>query len=55
MLDSQEFAMLGVSDDLRGYFSPLVLSAIMDVYAKQLAEERNHPLKTRRYMSKVDY
>lgn len=37
------------------YFNPIVLSAVLRVYAEQLAIIRNHPLTQRRYMWKLEY
>ncbi|MEG0591684.1 MAG: SIS domain-containing protein [Coprobacillus sp.] len=37
------------------YFSPMVISAVLRVYAEQLAIIRNHPLTKRRYMWKLEY
>jgi len=54
IIDTKEFE-IPVAEELRGYFSPFILSAVLDVYSNKLAEERNHPLSTRRYMGKIDY
>ena len=37
------------------YFNPMVLSAVLRVYAEQLALVRCHPLTMRRYMWKLEY
>ena len=37
------------------YFSPMLISAVLRVYAEQLAIIRNHPLTKRRYMWKLEY
>jgi len=55
IIDTKDYNLPGIADDLRGYFSPLVLSAILDVFADSLAKQREHPLSTRRYMGKVKY
>lgn len=55
LIDTKDFELPGVPEDFRGYLSPLVLLAVMDVYAKKLAEQRNHPLEIRKYMGKVEY
>jgi fructoselysine-6-phosphate deglycase len=55
LIDTKEFALPGVDESIRGFMSPLVLSAVMAVYSDKLAEIRNHPLKTRKYMFKVEY
>lgn len=56
LIDTKDYNNLeNISDDFKGYLSPLILSAVMDVFSKKLAEARNHPLETRKYMGKVDY
>ena len=55
IVDSKEFDLPGIPEEFRGYFSPLVISSIMDVFSKNLADKRDHPLETRKYMGKVDY
>lgn len=56
LIDTKEYNNLeNISDDFKGYLSPLILSAVMDVFSKKLASARNHPLETRKYMGKVDY
>jgi len=55
IVDSKEFDLPGIPDKFRGYFSPLFISSIMDVYSKKIAAKRNHPLETRKYMGKIDY
>jgi len=55
VLDTKEFDMPGVDEKFRGYFSPLVCSAVLDRYSKNIADVRNHPLKTRKYMGIVEY
>lgn len=55
VIDTKEYDLKGIPEDLRGYMSPLVISSIMDRYSENLAEVRNHPLSTRRYMFKVEY
>lgn len=55
VIDAKDYQLSGISDDLRGYFSPFVFSAILDVFAENLAKQREHPLSTRRYMGKVTY
>jgi len=55
VLDAKEFDLTGVAKSVKGYIAPLVLQAILRQYAEELAEIRNHPLSTRRYMWKVPY
>lgn len=55
VVDTKDFELTGVPAELKGFFSPLVLSAALDVYSQNLARERNHPLSTRRYMGVVEY
>ena len=37
------------------YFSPMVITGVLRVYAEQLAIVRDHPLTQRRYMWKLEY
>jgi fructoselysine-6-P-deglycase FrlB-like protein len=55
LVDTRDYELKGVPDHLRGYLSPLVVSAVLSRYSDHLAAFRNHPLSTRRYMFKVDY
>jgi fructoselysine-6-P-deglycase FrlB-like protein len=55
IIDTKDYALPGVPDDLRGYFSPLVLLAVLDRFSQQLAAKRDHPLTVRRYMGKMPY
>ncbi|WP_391203066.1 SIS domain-containing protein [Psychrobacillus sp. L4] len=55
VLDAKEFDLTGVEESVMGYIAPLVLQAVLRQYAEELAEARNHPLSTRRYMWKVPY
>lgn len=55
VIDEKDFDFTGVADEVKGYFGPLVLNYVLRKYAEQLAESRNHPLTTRRYMWKVEY
>jgi len=54
-IDTREYALPGVAEDLRGYFSPFVLLAVLERFSQNLAVSRNHPLTTRRYMGIVQY
>src|SRR6056297_349504 len=55
LIDSKDYELAGIPEKFRGYFSPLVISSIMDVFSKKIADKRDHPLETRKYMGKVDY
>ncbi|QIZ10703.1 SIS domain-containing protein [Priestia megaterium] len=55
VLDAKEFDLKGVAESVKGYIAPLVLQTVLRQYAEELAEARNHPLTTRRYMWKVPY
>ena len=56
LLDGKDF---GIANVIPGhvveYFNPMVLSAVLRVYAEQLAIARSHPLTQRRYMWKLEY
>lgn len=55
VLDAKEFDMSGIDGSVQGYIAPLVLNKVLRSYANALADARNHPLTTRRYMWKVEY
>ncbi|GLI51418.1 MULTISPECIES: SIS domain-containing protein [Tepidanaerobacter] len=55
ILDTKDYPLPGVDEEMRGYLTPFVLSAALDKYSEKLAEIRNHPLSIRRYMGKVPY
>lgn len=55
VIDTKDYPLPGVPEELRGYFSPFVLLSALDRFSQNLARERNHPLSTRRYMGKVSY
>jgi fructoselysine 6-phosphate deglycase len=55
LIDTKAFELPGVPEDLRGFLSPIVISAVLSRYSDHLAEYRQHPLSTRRYMFRVDY
>ena len=54
-VDCATFIMDGIDADLRGYFAPVVLGAVMRQYADALADHRGHPLSVRRYMWRMEY
>jgi fructoselysine-6-P-deglycase FrlB-like protein len=55
IIDTKDYALAAVPEDLRGYFSPLVLLAVLDRFSQRLAAKRDHPLTVRRYMGKMPY
>ena len=55
VIDTKEFELKGIDEAFRGYFSPLVCSAVLDSYSKHIADVRNHPLSKRKYMGIVEY
>lgn len=56
VLDGKDFGLASeVPASVAEYFNPMVLSAVLRVYAEQLAIKRNHPLTQRRYMWKLEY
>lgn len=55
VLDAKDFDLSNVAESVKGYIAPLVLQAVLRKYADELADARNHPLSTRRYMWKVPY
>ena len=56
VLDGKDFGLGSeLHKSVADYFNPIVLSAVLRVYAEQLAIVRNHPLTKRRYMWKLEY
>ncbi|TCP20773.1 fructoselysine 6-phosphate deglycase [Scopulibacillus darangshiensis] len=55
VLDAKDFDLNEIDETVKKYIAPLVLNDVLRLYAEKLADERNHPLSTRRYMWKVDY
>jgi fructoselysine-6-P-deglycase FrlB-like protein len=56
VIDSKDFGLSSeVGSDVVDYFNPMLLTAVMRVYAQKIAEARNHPLTKRRYMWKLEY
>lgn len=55
ILDAKEYDLAGIDEEVKGYIAPLILNRVLRKYAEELAEARNHPLSTRRYMWKVEY
>lgn len=55
VLDTTKFDYQGVDEDLKEYFGPAVVGAVLRLYADALAEHTGHPLSVRRYMWKMEY
>lgn len=55
VIDVKDLGINVLDNAVVEYFSPLLLTAVVDVYNRQLADARQHPLSTRRYMWKVPY
>ena len=56
VIDAKDFGLSGVvGAKAATYLSPFVHTAVMRVFAEQIAEARQHPLTVRRYMWKLEY
>lgn len=55
VVDAKELGINTIADDVVEFFNPILFYSVMCVYRQALAEVRNHPLETRRYMGKVAY
>lgn len=55
VFDSRDFALPGVSDDVRALVSPVLFAATFERIAAHLEIDRDHPLVTRRYYKKGDF
>jgi len=55
IVDAKELGLSVIRDSVVDYFNPILFYAMMCEYRAALAELRNHPLETRRYMGKVSY
>lgn len=53
--DSKDFAMPGITAEIRPIVAPLILEAALSRFSEHLAVWHNHPLTTRRYMWKMEY
>jgi fructoselysine 6-phosphate deglycase len=53
--DSKDYPMIGVPEVVRPVFAPYILGAASVQLAEFLAELKDQPLTTRRYMGKVPY
>ena len=55
VFDTADFELPGVSPELRGMLSPVVLATIFERLSAHLEVLRNHPLTTRRYYRRIAY
>lgn len=56
LVDGKDFGLSSIiAKEVVDYFNPMMLSAVIRVYAEKLAELRHHPLTKRRYMWKLEY
>lgn len=55
ILDTQDFALPGLSPEVRSLVSPIVLATVLERASAHLEVMRNHPLVTRRYYKRVSY
>jgi len=55
VLDTAEFALPGISPEVRGLVSPILLATVLERISAHLEVMRNHPLTTRRYYKRVTY
>lgn len=55
VLDARELGLSAIDNSVVDYFNHSLFNNLYGVYNRKLAEVRNHPLTTRRYMWKVQY
>jgi fructoselysine-6-phosphate deglycase len=55
ILDTADVKLPGISTEVRGLISPIVLATLLERLSAHLEVLRNHPLTTRRYYKRVEY
>ncbi len=55
IVDGKDYGVGTLPPAVAEYFNPMVITAVMRVYAEQLSIVRSHPLTMRRYMWKLKY
>ena len=55
VLDSADYDLPGISAEVRGLISPVILAAVLERVSAHLEVIRDHPLTTRRYYKRVEY
>ena len=55
IVDGKDYGVGSLPANVAEYFNPMVISAVMRVYAEHISVVRSHPLSMRRYMWKLKY
>jgi fructoselysine-6-phosphate deglycase len=55
VLDTKDFLLPGITDEVRGLVSPIVIATVLERVSTYLEVMRDHPLTTRRYYRRVSY
>jgi fructoselysine-6-phosphate deglycase len=55
VLDTKDFLLPGITDEVRGLVSPIVMATVLERVSAHLEVMRDHPLTTRRYYRRVSY
>jgi fructoselysine-6-phosphate deglycase len=55
VLDTKDFLLPGITDEVRGLVSPIVMATVLERVSAHLEIMRDHPLTTRRYYRRVSY
>lgn len=56
VIDAKDFGLGSkIDSSVVDYFNPILISAVLRIYAEELSYIRNHPLTKRRYMWKLEY
>jgi fructoselysine-6-phosphate deglycase len=55
VFDTKDYVLEGISEEVRGYLSPVILATLLERVSCHIEKERNHPLTTRRYYRRVKY
>ncbi len=55
VIDGKDYGVGSLPESVKEYFNPMVVSAVLRVYAEHISDLRNHPLTMRRYMWKLEY
>ena len=55
VVDCKDFSWGEIDEDLQDYFSPIIASKVIRLYAEGLAFSTGHPLTVRRYMWRLEY
>lgn len=55
IFDTKDYELDGISTEVRGYLSPVILATLLERVSCHIEKERDHPLTTRRYYRRVKY